>query len=240
MDVDCDGQQHGTGDDGRCNSSADTQSVTSFQPTVQGYNRGVRDLNAYVHTYVVLGNDGAKKGWRTFRPQAYGVEPLSVVAVVCGEQLVCPPLLCCLYQPLIPGSTMLQSAQRKLTARKIYGIWGDTNGDDGAHPMVGEAALSLAAACFGASMTGDSGHDATDVLYLAFAGADAVPGADGAAWNASSWREFEASLAPLGDELIRRIDGSSCSSGSSAAGGGAETNAAVVGGRGDCGLTGCD
>ncbi|TVY20717.1 Endo-chitosanase C [Lachnellula arida] len=45
MDIDCDGVQHGKGDDGRCESSGDTQSRTSFEDTVASYNK------AFVHPY---------------------------------------------------------------------------------------------------------------------------------------------------------------------------------------------
>jgi len=93
MDIDCDGAQGGPADDGRCGNSEDTQSITSFQWLVEGYGvEGVRDLNPYVHSYVVFGNSGSKPGWKTFDPRAYGVEPLSVMAVVCGDRLVCFPL----------------------------------------------------------------------------------------------------------------------------------------------------
>ena len=60
--------------------------------------------------------------------------------------------------------------------------------------MVGEASLSLATACYGSSMNGNNGHGPHDVLYLAFPGSDAVPGAGGAAWNAKSFDEFHKSL----------------------------------------------
>ena len=58
----------------------------------------------------MFGNVGTKPGWKTFDPQAHGIEPLSIMAVVCDGKL-------------------------------IYGVWGDTNGDDGAHAMVGEASV---------------------------------------------------------------------------------------------------
>jgi hypothetical protein len=94
MDIDCDGEQNGVGDDGRCGSSSDTQSITSFQDTVAGYKKGINDLNAYVHMYVVFGNEGTKSGWKTFNPQSYGIKPLSVMAVVCNGKLVsCLPLI---------------------------------------------------------------------------------------------------------------------------------------------------
>ncbi|KAK3368382.1 glycoside hydrolase family 75 protein [Podospora didyma] len=174
MDIDCDGTQGSSADDGRCGSSGDTQSVTSFQDTVKGYNKGIKDLDANIHPYVVFGNEGTKSGWKTFDPEKYGIKPLSIIAVVCGEKL-------------------------------IYGIWGDENGDDGDKPMVGEASISLATACFGTGMNGNSGHDAADVLYIAFPGSDAVPGASGASWAATTYAKFESSIEALGDKLIARI-----------------------------------
>ncbi|KAK0745725.1 glycoside hydrolase family 75 protein [Schizothecium vesticola] len=84
----------------------------------------------------------------------------------------------------------------------VYGIWGDTNGDDGPRAMVGEAAISLATECYGRKMAGDNGHSDTDVLYIAFTGDDAVPGAHGANWKANSFAEFEASITGLGDSLV--------------------------------------
>ncbi|KAM7221568.1 glycoside hydrolase [Rhypophila decipiens] len=172
MDIDCDGVQNGPPvNDKRCFSSEDTQAITSFQDIVAGYNKGIDDLNAKIHSYVVFGNSGSKPGWKTFDPAAHGVKPLSVMAVVCGNKL-------------------------------FYGIWGDTNGDDGDHPLVGETSLALATACYGQSMNGNNGHDENDVLYIAFPGADAVPGANGAQWNAGSFDEFEKSIGALGDRLV--------------------------------------
>ncbi|KAI5917744.1 fungal chitosanase of glycosyl hydrolase group 75-domain-containing protein [Camillea tinctor] len=86
MDIDCDGVQGSAADDGRCGSSGDTQSQTSFQYEVSRY--GPQDLDANVHSYVVFGNVGDKKGYTSFDPQEYGVEPLSVMAAVCGDKLV--------------------------------------------------------------------------------------------------------------------------------------------------------
>ncbi|QUC16007.1 uncharacterized protein UV8b_00248 [Ustilaginoidea virens] len=174
MDVDCDGIQHGPADDGRCGSSGDTQSITSFQDVVQGYGTGQTDLDANAHPYVVFGNSGTRAGYPNFDPTAHGIEPLSVMAVVCDNKL-------------------------------IYGVWGDENGDDGPQAMVGEASISLATACFGKGINGDAGHDANDVLFIAFRGKDAVPGAKGARWNAQNYNDFENSIAGLGDRLIQRI-----------------------------------
>lgn len=90
MDVDCDGAQNKTSKahDGRCGSSEDTQSITSFQDTIQGYKKGPKDLDAYIQPYVVFGNEGSKPHWATFNPEDYGIEPLSIIAVVCGDELV--------------------------------------------------------------------------------------------------------------------------------------------------------
>ncbi|KAM0692379.1 hypothetical protein Q7P36_008580 [Cladosporium allicinum] len=170
MDIDCDGQQGGGGEDGRCGSSGDTQSQTSFKDTIIDYKVGISDLNAKVHTYVVFGNDGTSP---SFDPQKYGIEPLSVMAVVCGNKLV-------------------------------YGVWGDSNGNDG-QPLVGEASIALATACYGTSVNGNSGHDENDVLYIAFPGTDAVPGKNGAKWNAQNYSAFESSIQALGNKLVARV-----------------------------------
>jgi hypothetical protein len=169
MDIDCDGDQSNPGD-GRCGSSDDTQSQTAFQDTVQSY--GIKDLNANIHPYVVFGNEGSADGYVNFDPRSAGIEPLSLMAVVCGDKLV-------------------------------YGVWGDTNGDDGP-PIVGEASLSLATACFGTDMNGNNGHGENDVLYIAFPGQDAVPGED-ANWAAGSYDDFEASIQDFGDSLVANL-----------------------------------
>jgi hypothetical protein len=91
MDIDCDGQQGGPADDGRCGSSDDTQDITAFQDVVASYGTGQNDLNANADPYVVFGNSGgANKGWPSYDPTDSGIEPLSVMAVVCGDQLVRP------------------------------------------------------------------------------------------------------------------------------------------------------
>lgn len=82
----------------------------------------------------------------------------------------------------------------------IYGVWGDTNGDDDDEPLVGEASLALATACFGDGMAAHNGHDVSDVLYVAFSGAHAVPRS--ANWGAQSYEAFEASISELGDALV--------------------------------------
>jgi hypothetical protein len=71
--------------------------------------------------------------------------------------------------------------------------------------MVGEASISLATACYGKGINGNSGHDQDDVLYIAFTGASAVPGASGANWGASNYAAFQSSIEGLGNQLIAKI-----------------------------------
>jgi len=73
--------------------------------------------------------------------------------------------------------------------------------------MIGETSISMATLCFGESMTGDNGHDVADVLYIAFTGSEAVPGADGAAWDSKDPVVFEESISSLGSTLLARIGG---------------------------------
>ena len=53
------------------------------------------------------------------------------------------------------------------------------------------------------AIDGNHGHSAKDVMYIAFRnGADAVPGASGANWKATSASQFEDSIKALGDRLV--------------------------------------
>jgi len=90
---------------------------------------------------------------------------------------------------------------------QVYGIWGDMNGDDGDESVVGEASISLATACFGNGVNGNAGHDVDDVLYIAFTGAQAVPGSGGADWSARNYNDFQKSIEKLGDSLVSKIGG---------------------------------
>ncbi|KAK0649318.1 chitosanase [Cercophora newfieldiana] len=175
MDVNCNGEQGGPADDGRCadGSAQHPHHETDFNDIVESYGKGIRDLNPYVHPYVVFGNLGGDD-WSMFFPDQYGVLPLSVMAVVCGDKL-------------------------------IYGIWGEGNGMEGLHPFVGEASVSLATACYGKNMTGHHSHNGQDVLYIAFTGLEALPGADGAKWEAKNYDEFEKSIEEIGDRLIAKL-----------------------------------
>lgn len=83
-------------------------------------------------------------------------------------------------------------------------MWGDTNGDDGP-PLIGEVSLSLGQACYGRAVNGNAAHDENDVLYIAFKGSNAVPGAKGANWKAKTFADFESSLHAQGDKLVAKI-----------------------------------
>lgn len=81
---------------------------------------------------------------------------------------------------------------------QLYGIWGDTNGED----STGEASISLAQMCFpDDGINGNNGHGEEDVLYLGFTGKSAVPGSD-ADWKAGDRNSFEDSIKELGDKLV--------------------------------------
>lgn len=87
MDISCHGSfmQHA---DGSCDTSHDTNYPTRFYNIVESYGKGVWDLNPYVHSFVIFGNYGNKKDFVTFDPQSIGIEPYSLMAIVCGDQLV--------------------------------------------------------------------------------------------------------------------------------------------------------
>lgn len=80
MDIDCDGANNSAGD---CANDPSGQGQTSFVDTVSQY--GIQDLDANIHPYVVFGNEG---GSPSFNPQDHGLQPLSVMAVVCNNQVV--------------------------------------------------------------------------------------------------------------------------------------------------------
>lgn len=77
MDVDCDGADDKAGD---CSNDPSGYGETAFKDTVKGY--GISDLNANIHPYVVFNEKPF------FDPGKYGMKPLSVMAVVCNNQLV--------------------------------------------------------------------------------------------------------------------------------------------------------
>ncbi|KAM0263151.1 hypothetical protein ACHAQJ_001304 [Trichoderma viride] len=79
MDIDCDGANNSAG---ACSNDPSGQGQTAFQDTVQNF--GIEDLDANIHPYVVFGNEGASP---SFAPQDHGMQPLSVMAVVCNNQV---------------------------------------------------------------------------------------------------------------------------------------------------------
>lgn len=81
MDIDCDGANLGSGD---CANDPSGQDTTAFMDTVGGYGKGISDLDANVHSYVVFGNFDSSP---SFDPESFGMKPLSVMAIVCNNQL---------------------------------------------------------------------------------------------------------------------------------------------------------
>lgn len=79
MDVDCDGANRSGG---KCANDPSGQSQTSFMDELPAF--GIPDLDANIHSYVVLGTNN-------FDPQSFGIQSLSVVAVMCGNKLVFTP-----------------------------------------------------------------------------------------------------------------------------------------------------
>lgn len=143
MDIDCDGLTESYDGDTRCDGSTDTQSQTSFQDELRS-KHGISDLNAYVHSYVVFGNAGSKPGYVTFDPTQHGIEPLSVMAVVCNDQLF----------------------------YGVWGDENGDDGAEAAVGEASIALASLCFGKD--NVSGDNGHDEADVLYIAFQGEGAV------------------------------------------------------------------
>lgn len=86
MDVDCDGANDKAG---KCSNDQTGQDITAFQYQVAQLNAGISDLDANLHPYIVFGNDGDSP---SFDPQSQGMVPLSVMAVVCNNQVVSIPI----------------------------------------------------------------------------------------------------------------------------------------------------
>jgi chitosanase len=81
VDIDCDGAGAGTGD---CENDQTGQSITAWASKAEDLSGGkIEDLNTHHHTYIVFGNEGPK-----FDPTKHGIEPLSVMAVVCGGKYI--------------------------------------------------------------------------------------------------------------------------------------------------------
>ncbi|KAB8067779.1 fungal chitosanase of glycosyl hydrolase group 75-domain-containing protein [Aspergillus leporis] len=79
MDVDCDGANNSAG---KCSDDKSGQGHTAFKDDVKKF--GISDLDANIHPYIVFGNeDDSPK----FLPKDHGMQPLSVMAVVCNGKL---------------------------------------------------------------------------------------------------------------------------------------------------------
>ena len=91
----------------------------------------------------------------------------------------------------------------------MCGVWGDGQGGERNKAFVGEASLAMGELLFGDDVNGTTSHEPNDVLYIAFTGSEAVPGATGAAWAAATKEEFVDSINGLCDKLIKRITASS-------------------------------
>ncbi|KAH2766674.1 hypothetical protein KXW10_008068 [Aspergillus fumigatus] len=79
MDIDCDGANNSAG---KCANDPSGQGETAFKSDVKKF--GISDLDANIHPYVVFGNEDHSP---KFKPQSHGMQPLSVMAVVCNGQL---------------------------------------------------------------------------------------------------------------------------------------------------------
>lgn len=90
MDIDCNGGPSSLG--GPCEKSTDDQPLTYFREILQSYHRTQRDdLDADVHSFVTFGNYIANvgtHGYKVYDPRSIGIEPYSIMAVICGDKLV--------------------------------------------------------------------------------------------------------------------------------------------------------
>ncbi|GJN66072.1 hypothetical protein PLIIFM63780_003541 [Purpureocillium lilacinum] len=79
LDIDCDGANNSAGE---CANDPSGQGQTAFKDDVKKY--GIPDLDANLHPYVVFGNEEHSP---SFDPEAHGMERLSVMAIVCNNQV---------------------------------------------------------------------------------------------------------------------------------------------------------
>ena len=72
-------------------------------------------------------------------------------------------------------------------------------------PLISEARLSLAQACFpNDEIICDNGHDQTEVVYIAFTGDEAASGSN-VTWAAINFEDFEASITDLANSLVQNL-----------------------------------
>jgi hypothetical protein len=94
-------------------------SIPHFIPGLCQISYGISDLDASIHNYVVFGNADDYHDtpvYNTFRPQDHGVQPLSLTAVVCDDQLVS-----CLETRKISAHTLPGVPARILTPHRV--LW---------------------------------------------------------------------------------------------------------------------
>lgn len=122
------------------------------------------------------------------------MQPLSVVAVVCGGKLTFGIWAdTSTFSRLTPLLTLFCAYY--LTVRTSSRPLEDALGD------MGEVSVYLAQVCFGTGMNGDAGYDNPDVLYVAFPGekSETVPSKEGKDLN---------EIATLGQGLVQKVFGS--------------------------------
>jgi chitosanase len=205
MEITCDGVRNV---DGPCSKDPDRVGDTAFKEVAR--EKGWPDLDPSIHSYVVFGNDGDKA---TFDPQAVGMRPYSVVAVVCNNQVVRDnrTLFASLQRSQFEiGFFVFATYWNKAAANgwnylQFYGIWGDTN----RKVDTGIASSALGKFCFPEDhLTIDNGHGSRDIMYLGFIGDQAVPNwgrAYRAEWKTKSAEKFQKSLKALGERLISEL-----------------------------------
>ena len=182
MDIDCDGVDDKAGD---CSNDPSGYGETAFKYTVQSY--GIRDLNANTHPYVVFNEPPF------FNPEKYGMKPLSVMAVVCNDQVVSLVFISAELIKLHVDRTLSPPVVRRLGRHKPGAKdWRDIH-------------FPCSALLSNEHLNGSYGHGDKDVLYIGFTGDEAVPGKNGANWKAKNVREFEDSIKGLGDKLVARL-----------------------------------
>lgn len=149
MDTDCDGIKDDS--TGQCDYSNDDdiQYQTSYGYMAHDqWGMDDADLTAEKHSYVVFGNtnDGGSSDHPEFDPSAHGIQPMSVMAVVCNKQL---------YYGVWADENGPDD-DHAMVGEASIALATLCFPDDG--------------------ISGNNGHSDKDVMYIAFSGDDAVPG----------------------------------------------------------------
>lgn len=87
---------------------------------------------------------------------------------------------------------------------------------------------------FGYEVNGSMSHEPNDVLYIAFAGDDAVPGKYGADWAAKSKEDFAASIHHQCMRLVTRIQPQPYGGGGGGGGGDGGSSGGACSWKGHC------